>query len=117
MDLQTRIYQWCIACLGAPHAHDPIIRGLRFLEEAVELGQSVGLTRQEAAAIVDMVYRNPPGDRDQEIGGCSITLHALASAVGTDVETAGEQEYARINTPEMMARIRQRNLTKPERSR
>jgi uncharacterized protein YdbL (DUF1318 family) len=87
-------------------------RSFRFLEEALELVQSVGCTRDQAHALVDYVYGRPAGRVGQEIGGVMVTLSALASAYVADIQVCAEREFNRINTPETIAKIRRKQASK-----
>ncbi|CDZ25765.1 Hypothetical protein NGAL_HAMBI490_05990 [Neorhizobium galegae bv. officinalis] len=108
---QQRVWQWVVACFP-PHSHaDARERTHRFLEEAVELAQANGCSRQDAQDLVDYVYSRAPGDRAQETGGVLVTLAALCNANGVDMQEAGEREldrnWARID------RIRAKQAAKP----
>ena len=54
-------------------------RCARVHEEAAELFQSVGGTREVAHKIVDMVFDKPIGDTKQEVAGVAFTLLALCA--------------------------------------
>lgn len=53
-------------------------QALRFMEEASELVQVLGLTPEDIAMVVRDVYANPPGKLDIEIGDVQITTNILA---------------------------------------
>lgn len=88
-------------------------RCLRFLEEATELVQSLGLLKEEAVDIIDYVYYRPKGKPRQEIGGSIVTLCALCSCQGFSLEDLAELELARIIENKM--RIQQKQDEKPSR--
>src|SRR6185312_5264384 len=92
----------------------PEQRSFRFLEEALELAQAVGTTREEALKLVDYVYSRPIGQVGQEIGGVMVTLAGVATVCAELVNSCAEDELARCiaNT----AKIRMKDLNKPERS-
>lgn len=71
-------------------------RGRRMLEEAVELAQAVGVTREDAVRLVDYVFARPPGVPYQELGGAGMTLLALAQAVGISADDAEQVELERV---------------------
>lgn len=110
---QTRVREWCIACFGRTVADDSEQRAYRFLEESVELFQALGLGADEAHSLVDYVFARPTGVTTQEVGGVMVTLGALCAAVGVDMAHAGEAEIARVETPDAIARIRQKQASKP----
>jgi hypothetical protein len=74
------IYDWGVRCFGAAHMQNRGVRGLRFFEEAIELCQAIGLSKDQLHKAVDIVYSRPKGDWKQEIGGCRVTLTALCEA-------------------------------------
>lgn len=111
---QQRVQPWMMACFGPEIAADATERNHRFLEEALELVQSCGATKEEARHLVDYVYGRPAGERAQEIGGVMVTLAALCLAHGEDMHAAGETELARIWTK--VDEIRDRQLTKPRKA-
>lgn len=113
MNLQYRVGQWMLACFGDAIAKDKSERNHRFLEEALELAQACGASKDEALLLVDYVYGRPLGEPGQEVGGVLLTLSALCNARGIDMDRAGEREIERVDTPEMIARIRQKQATKP----
>jgi NTP pyrophosphatase (non-canonical NTP hydrolase) len=93
---QPRVARWVKACFGleAPYAFED--RAHRFLEESLELSQAVGVSREDAHALVDYVFDRPKGRTDQEIGGVMITLAALAQSQRYDTEVCGEAELERV---------------------
>jgi hypothetical protein len=77
---QERVWRWC------KHTFDGIAlwnsdkeRAYRFFEEASELFQAMGMTKDDAYKIVDYVYGRPVGEKSQEVGGVMVTLLALGS--------------------------------------
>ncbi len=114
--LQIAVTLWMNRCFGESIAKDKDERNFRFLEEALELVQAGGCTQQDAHKLVDYVYGRPVGELEQEVGGVSITLAALCQAHRISWEASAEDEYKRINQPEMIVKIRQKQATKPQRS-
>lgn len=109
---QARVDSWVHATLGTSRASDPIERCRRFLEEALELVQAVGLHLPEAQRLLDYVYRRPGGEMHQELGGVSVTLHALANAINLDVQIEAERELDRCH--EKAVEIRTKDARKKE---
>lgn len=111
---QQRVQPWMQACFGSEIASDRIERNHRFLEEALELVQSLGCTESEAQQLVSYVYRRPVGDPPQEAGGVMVTLAALCLAAGLDMHAAGEGELARVW--QKIDKIRAKQAAKPKHS-
>lgn len=109
---QDRVHEWAIECFGEEISFDQIERNHRFLEEALELAQAKGCTRQEVIALVDYVYGRPKGEPTQEVGGVMVTLAALCSASGMNMSQCGEVELRRINGKKDKIREKQRNKPK-----
>jgi hypothetical protein len=93
---QDRVHKWMLACFTKEIAENGIERNHRFIEEALELVQACGCTQSEAHQLVDYVYGRPIGERYQEVGGVLVTLAALCSANGIDMQASGEIELTRI---------------------
>lgn len=109
---QAHVRSWCIRCFGRDIATDLTERSLRFIEEALELVQALGVRREQVYLLVDYVYCRAPGKVKQEVGGVMVTLAALTAAAEIDMREAGEIELARIDTPETIEKIRERNVAK-----
>jgi hypothetical protein len=75
---------------------DPVIRPemriIRFLEEALELGQAMGVSIDKIDELIGQVYSKEPGEVPQEIAGSYNTLLAVAASVGVDAGSAGRTE-------------------------
>lgn len=98
MRFQSLVTRWVFACFGQK-AYDKKERSYRFLEEAVELCQTMpGVSAEDAHKIVDHVYSRPIGEVKQEIGGVMVTLAALCEAVAADMVTCGDVEIQRCFT-------------------
>jgi hypothetical protein len=111
---QRRVQHWLMACFSMEVCRDGAERNHRFLEEALELVQSLGCTASEAHQLVDYVYGRPDGDVNQEMGGVMVTLAALASCHDIDMAAAGETELARVWTK--IDAIRAKQAAKPKHS-
>lgn len=111
---QRRVGPWLLGTFGIAIARDPIERNHRFLEEALELVQSLGCTRSEAKQLVDYVFDRPIGEPHQEAGGVMVTLAALCLANHLDMHVAGDTELERIWTK--VDEIRAKQATKPKHS-
>lgn len=113
---QKRVHRWMMDCFSMEICRDRDERNHRFLEEALELVQSLGCTRSEAYQLVDYVYGRPAGDPRQEVGGTMVTLAALCLAADIDLQDSAETELARILQPHIMNKIRAKQASKPKHS-
>lgn len=84
----------------------------RFVEEALELAQSLDQTAADAHALVDYVFGRPIGEPHQEMGGTMVTLAKLATAAGLDMAGSGDSELTRCWRPEVLEKIRRKRLTR-----
>ncbi len=114
LSFQKRVVNWLMACFSLEVCRDGIERNHRFLEEALELVQSLECTRSEAHQLVDYVFDRPVGEPKQELGGVLVTLTALANCHDMDLTEAGEAELARVWTK--IDKIRAKQLAKPKHS-
>ena len=95
-EFQQQVNEWMQVCFGPELSNDRMERNHRFLEEALELVQSLGCTRSEAHQMVDYVFNRPPGMPYQECGGVMVTLAALATAASLNMFKCGEDELQGI---------------------
>ena len=93
---QTLVHEWGARAFGRDHMNDPVVRAVRFLEEACELSQAAGLPEGHALRVLAHVYARPAGDRGQEIGGVGVTLLALCTALGYNADLCERDEIARV---------------------
>lgn len=112
LDFQGRVHEWMLTCFSVNSAFDPVERNHRFLEESLELVQSLGLTKSEALQLVDYVYGRPAGEAKQEVGGVLVTLAALCTAAGLSMTACSELEVKRIWTK--IEQIRAKQAAKPQ---
>lgn len=113
LPFQARVRLWIEDCFGRTISDDAVERNYRFLEEGLELVQSLGCSRDDAHSLVDYVFDRPSGDPCQEAGGTMVTLAALCAANGISMAQEGETELARISTPETIEKIRKKQAEKP----
>lgn len=111
-DLQDETDKWAVKCFGIDIASDKNERNHRFLEEAIELVQSTGCTKEEAFDLVDYVFNRPIGIPFQETGGVLISLAALCNAhdinMGDAAATGLDENWYRIE------KIREKQKNKPK---
>lgn len=96
LDRQRRCMAWAERTYGE-NARSRRILALRLVEEAVELGQTQGLTLKDYVAVLRRVLRRKPGKVKQEIGGLMVVLYCLAENLGLDVDGCEATEIARVH--------------------
>lgn len=109
---QARVGQWVQKCFGSEIARNLGERAMRVVEEAVELAQSAGVTEAQVRRIVERVFSRAPGKLYQEVGGVGITLLAFGEAADITVAKATQDELLRIEKPENIKRIREKQNEK-----
>ena len=110
-EFQRAVDRWMNHCFGIKISMDKQERNHRFLEEALELVQACGCTREEAHKLVDYVFNRDVGEIPQEIGGVMVTLSALCSSQKWDMQKCGETELRRVW--EKVDQIREKQKRKP----
>lgn len=93
---QKDVLDWVRNTFGQEYLNDRE-RALRFIEEALELVQAIGLSTVEVMAVLNHVYARPEGYYPQEMGGVMITLEALAEHLGVNLDEQSCSEWSRIN--------------------
>lgn len=108
---QQRVVEWLAACFPSSARADREERTHRFLEEALELAQASGCSRDDAYRLVEYVFSRPSGQPKLEVGGVMVTLAGLCAASGIDMNDAADEElkrnWLRIDT------IRRKQANKP----
>ena len=108
---QHRVDEWVQACFSPCVRADCRDRTHRFLEEALELAQANGCSRQDAEALLHYVYSRPRGNPELEVGAVVVTLAGLCTAKNIDMDKAADEElernWRRIN------QIRDKHAAKP----
>lgn len=115
MDLaeyQDRASAWLLECFGSTLATTRKERAQRFIEEALELAQAEGLTKEDCLLMVDYVFSRPVGHSPQEVGGVMLTLAGVCWNSKIDLNAAAKAELARVQHPEMIAKIRAKQASK-----
>lgn len=110
---QRAVKKWLFLCFGKEISEDKTERIDRFIEEALELSQSLGYSKERALSLVDYVYARTSGEPSQELGGVMVTLAALCAPHGLDLEESAQAELDRINHPDIVKKIRDKQKTKP----
>jgi len=114
MSFQSRVWRWAKECFVTDDALSPEQRSFRFMEEALELTQAVGTSKEDVHRLVDHVYSRPVGEARQEVGGVMVTLAALCESKGIIMLAAAHNEIARCER--RTAAIREKDRAKPKRS-
>lgn len=85
-ELAERAALWDVETFG-PAVYGSIReRAMRTLEEAIELAQAGGVTRDEIARLVEHVYSKSIGDQQEEIADVMLCLLVYAHRVGMDLD-------------------------------
>ena len=111
---QRTVGQWVEKTFGFESRTSRRERSLRFMEEALELGQSLGIKEEEAILLVTKVFERPPGQPNQERGGVMVTLLALTDCERADLWQDFLTEWDRINSAEAQERMQRRQKEKQE---
>lgn len=85
---------------------------MRVLEEALELAQAEGVDLATAQRVATRTFSRPVGDRKQEAAQVAVTLLAWSAGAESNLSTLIANELTRIETPEVMERIRQKQAQK-----
>ena len=97
-DRPSRFLSWACDTFTSEVAMDPAERLMRFVEEAVELALACDMPRETVDKIVARVYGRGPGNIEQEIAQCHVTLEMLAKVLKVDLEWAATREFERVQT-------------------
>lgn len=114
VEFQDEVKEWTLEAFGEAVTADKIERNHRFLEESLELVQSLGCTKDEAHQLVDYVFGRDIGDPFQEVGGVMLTLAALCNANAMGMSPAAELELNRVWGK--IDQIREKQASKPKHS-
>ncbi len=109
---QAGVAEWMGQCFLASLYSNMTERGDRLLEEVLELLQAHGYDKARIPTLVDYVFGRPVGEPAQEVGGVMVTLAGYCWVAGLDMHAAGDAELARINQPDVMAKIRAKQEAK-----
>lgn len=95
MSRAREFLNWAVDVFG-PVAVDPRERAMRFLEEAIELSQTLNVPIGTISAVTERVYARAPGRASQEIGQAMVTLEILAESIGFNADTEAAREFDRV---------------------
>lgn len=111
---QIDVASWLQKVFSHEAMYDYTERNSRFLEEALELVQALGYDREKAHVLVDYVFDRPVGEKRQELGGVMVTLGILSHIHYMHMWDEGLFELKRINKPEVIEKIKEKQKTKPK---
>ena len=94
--LQRLTVAWLRACFPEPVVLNRPERGARVIEEAAELAQVLGTSRELAHRLVDRAFDNPVGDAGREVGGMAVVLASAAEVLALDVTECHHRELERL---------------------
>lgn len=97
---QEFCYGWARRCLGEAVANDKQATGFLFTKVALELAQSLGLSKEAAHGLVDYAGDKAVSEPHQKMGEAMLALALLARVHGLDMELDGYKELARVLSPE-----------------
>lgn len=111
-EFQRNVDSWMDACFGQTIKADQVERADRFIEEALELAQTIpGFDADRGHALVDYVFGREVGESFQEVGGVMVTLAALCNEINLDIQSAAACELSRVWTK--VEAIRAKQAAKP----
>jgi len=110
---QQRVWAWLQRTFDVSVFMDKKERAFRFGEEALELLQAGNVSKEEVIRLVDYVYSRPVGEFTQEVGGTMVCLASLCQAHSVDMALSADIELARIEQPEVIAKIQAKQAAKP----
>jgi NTP pyrophosphatase (non-canonical NTP hydrolase) len=93
--LAAETWTWLTACFPKEICFSKEERGLRLLEEALELAQATGVPAEKAARLLRHVYAKPPGAVPAEVGDVLNTLLALSARYKIDLTGQHERTLKR----------------------
>lgn len=112
-DRQRRIAEWVIHTFGEAVLQDRQERINRFMEEACELAQSVGMTHEACVELVNYVFLTRcPGVVAKEAADAMITLYALAASVNVPLDSECDAQLETL--PARIESIRAKQALKPK---
>lgn len=95
-NFQSGVRKWMLECFGEESIGALDERKFRFMEEAIELFQSLNGSKEDILTLCDYVYNRPMGEVKQEIGGTLLTLAGICNAMDVDGNELGMSELRRV---------------------
>lgn len=110
-DWQAQVSRWGYACFGDQSTKKEDRRN-RFMEESLELVQSLGGTASDCHKLVDYVFARPVGEAHWELGGVLLTVAMLANANDLSMNLSSSAELVRVYGK--IDKIRAKDAAKPK---
>lgn len=111
LKFQQDVAAWCRRCFGLSVYSNRSERAHRFCEEALELVQAAGVSKDEVRQLLNYVFDRPVGELKQEVGGTMVTLAAMCQVYGIKLNEAATQELHRCELN--IEKIRLKHASKP----
>lgn len=111
--LQDRTERWMAKVFPPGVRSDRTERLDRLIEEVFELAQALDYDFDRIPKLSTYVGGRTKGQPGAEVGGVANCLFALCNAINVSFERAYSYEMDRIETPEMMAKVRAKWESKP----
>jgi hypothetical protein len=112
-ELQEIVSDWVISVFGIKSQTSTLERCMRLMEESTETGQSGGISREQAHAVVDMVFNKPVDpDISKEIGGVIWCVAALCDCQDQNFGKLLIKAIEECSNPERQAEIKRNHLKK-----
>lgn len=108
----TRVLKWALHTFTNNLIYNSQERCAHFMEEALELVQSLGFKKNRVLQLVEYVYDRPWCEPKQELGGVMNTLNLLAITHSMDIHNEAEIELSRCW--DNIQKIREKNDLKPK---
>ena len=112
--LQDRTERWMLKTFPSDVICDRTERMDRLIEEVFELAQSIDYDFDRISKLASYVGGREKGRAHEEIGGVANTLFALCNALNISFGQSYVREMERVETPEMIAKIRAKWESKPK---
>lgn len=111
LERQRQVFEWGRLAFGEDQMRSQAQRGLRLVEEAIEVAQAAECDPAALHRLIDYVYARPVGDVEAELGGVQVCVLAMAECVGASAEECEHVEIARI-LEKPISHFTQRNQAK-----
>ena len=95
MKPQRIAFAWAMKTYGSV-VRSTRYQAFRFIEEALELAQAMGLSREDVIRVVDHVFSRPQGDTYVGVGDVRLTLDILAETQEIDSDECYEGCMIRV---------------------
>lgn len=92
---QKIAFHWALQTYGSA-VHGVRYQAFRFIEEALELVQAMGLTKEDVSRTVEYVFARRRGDAYEEFGDVRLTLDIMAESLHISSDDAYENCLLRV---------------------